>query len=90
VLFAALPDLSAGFSMENPVKNTRRKPKLEAPRPAPVRLVQIPAAVDADGEPRIALEVLPHPGSVSRRPTLLMFASMAAALASKRMLEGTR
>jgi hypothetical protein len=55
-----------------------------------VRLVQIPAAVDADGEPRIALEVLPHPGSVSRRPTLLMFASMAAALASKRMLEGTR
>jgi hypothetical protein len=71
------------------VKNTRKKRKSEAPRPTPVRLVQIPAAVDADGEPRIALEVLPHPGSMSRRPVLMMFASMAAALASKRSLEGS-
>jgi hypothetical protein len=72
------------------VKTTRKKRKPEAPRPAPVRLVQIPAAVDADGEPRIALEVLPRPGSMSRRPTLLMFASMAAALASKREMEAAR
>jgi hypothetical protein len=79
-----------GFSMEKPVKTTRKKRKLEAPRVAPVRLVQIPAAVDADGEPRIALEVLPQPGSMSRRPVLMMFASMAAALASKRELEATR
>jgi hypothetical protein len=76
--------------MENPVKNTRKKHKPEAPRFAPVRLVQIPAAVDADGEPRIALEVLPYPGSVSRRPMLMMFASMAAALDSKRQMEGRR
>jgi hypothetical protein len=54
------------------------------------RVVFIPNAVDEDGEPRVALEVPPRPGSVSRRPALLLFASMAAALASKRMLEGTR
>jgi hypothetical protein len=72
------------------VKTTRKKRIAEAPRFAPVRLVYVPAAVDTDGEPRIALEVLPQPGSVSRRPTLLMFASMAAALASKRNMEGQR
>jgi hypothetical protein len=76
--------------MEKPVKSTRKKRKPEAPRLAPVRLVQIPAAVDADGEPRIALEVLPRPGSVSRRPVLMMFGSMAAALASKREMEAAR
>jgi hypothetical protein len=76
--------------MEKPVKTTRKKGKPEASRSAPVRLVQIPAAVDADGEPRIALEVLPQPGSVFRRPVLMMFASMAAALASKREMEAAR
>jgi hypothetical protein len=76
--------------MEKPVKTTRKKRKAEALRVAPVRLVQIPAAVDADGEPRVALEVLPHPGSMSRRPVLMMFASMTAALASKREMEAAR
>jgi hypothetical protein len=74
--------------MEKPVKTTRKKRKPEAPRSAAVRLVQVPAAVDADGEPRIALEVLPHPGSMSRRPVLMMFTTMAAALASKQRMEG--
>lgn len=79
-----------GFSKENPVKNTRKKTILAAPRYTPVRLVHVPAAVDADGEPRIALEVPPRPGSMTRRPVLVMFATMAAALASKRELEASR
>ncbi|MBP0446705.1 hypothetical protein J8J14_18165 [Roseomonas sp. SSH11] len=55
-----------------------------------VRLVHIPAAVDADSEPRVALEVPPRPGTQQRRPVLLMFASMAAALAGKRAMEASR
>jgi hypothetical protein len=74
--------------MEKPVKTTRKKRKPEAPDFAPARVVYIPNAVDNDGEPRVALEVPPRPGSMSRRPTLLMFASMAAALASKQRMEG--
>jgi hypothetical protein len=54
------------------------------------RVVYIPNAVDADGEPRVALEVPPRPGSVSRRPVLMVFATMAAALNGKRMMEGAR
>lgn len=72
---------------------TTTKPRRSSPRPctvAPIRLVHIPAAVDADGEPRIALEVPPRPGAQQRRPVLLMFASMAAALAGKREMEATR
>ena len=77
--------------MEIPVKNTR---KIRTPQVCPfvpsVRLVHIPNAVDPDGEPRVALEVPPGPGTLSRRPVLLMFASMAAALDSKRSMEGHR
>jgi hypothetical protein len=72
---------------------TSLKPRRSKPRPcaqAPIRLVHIPAAVDADGEPRVALEVPPRPGAQQRRPALLMFASMAAALAGKREMEGMR
>jgi hypothetical protein len=53
----------------------------------PPRLVLIPGAHDAAGEPRIALEVPPQPGAFPRRPTLQMFASVAAALSAKRSLE---
>ena len=70
------------------MKDTRKKSYPDVPRVASVRLVHIPAAVDADGEPRVALEVPPRPGAVSRRPMLVVFASMAAALASKRSMEG--
>ncbi len=69
-----------------------RRPRrlLAQPTTATIRLVHIPNAADADGEPRVALEVPPKPGSVNRRPVLLMFASMAAALDSKRSMEGHR
>lgn len=56
----------------------------------PIRLVHIPNAADADGEPRIALEVPPGPGTLNRRPVLLMFATVSAALAGKRKLEERR
>jgi hypothetical protein len=56
----------------------------------PIRLVHIPNATDADGEPRIALELPLRPDSLSRRPMLMMFASIAAALDSKRQMEGQR
>jgi len=72
---------------------TTTKPRRSTPRVstlAPIRLVHIPAAVDADGEPRVALEVPPRPGMQQRRPVLLMFASMAAALDGKRAMEGAR
>ena len=77
--------------MEIPVK-TNRKSRAAKVRPFTpmVRLVRIPNAHDADGEPRIALEVPPYPGAVSRRPVLMMFANMTAALDIKRSLEGRR
>ena len=65
----------------------QRRSKAAQPRTSPIRLVQIPNAADADGEPRVALEMPPVPGALSRRPVLLMFVSMAAALATKRSLE---
>jgi hypothetical protein len=77
--------------MENPVKTTHKLRTAQVRSIPPiVRLVHIPNATDADGEPRVALEVPPSPGALSRRPMLLMFASMAAALDSKRVLEGHR
>ncbi|WP_424135144.1 hypothetical protein [Roseomonas chloroacetimidivorans] len=71
------------------MKRTRKKSIPSKPA-LPIRLVHIPAAVDADGEPRVALEVPPRPGAQQRRPVLLMFASMAAALAGKREMEARR
>jgi hypothetical protein len=74
--------------MQKKTTTTKRRRVKAAPIScAPVRLVHVPNAIDPDGEPRIALEVLPRPGSVSRRPALVMFASMAAALAGKRAME---
>jgi hypothetical protein len=73
------------------VKNTRKKRSAKTLSYTPMaRLVQIPNAHDADGEPRVALELPPRPGSVSRRPILMMFTTMAAALASKRTLEAAQ
>jgi hypothetical protein len=77
--------------MENPVKTTHKLRTAQVRSVPPiVRLVHIPNATDADGEPRVALEVPPGPGTLSRRPVLLMFATMAAALASKQSMEGQR
>ncbi|MBB5695518.1 hypothetical protein FHS87_003577 [Roseomonas pecuniae] len=68
-------------------KRTKRRTKA-APAGCPfIRLVHVPNALDADGEPRVALELPPSPGAVSRRPALLMFASIAAALTHKRQAE---
>ncbi len=61
---------------------------LPQPAAAPIRLVHIPNAIDPDGEPKVALEVPPKPGALNRRPVLMMFASLSAALAEKREMEG--
>jgi hypothetical protein len=73
--------------MEKPVKTRQSKPRPEALRFRPVRLVHMPA-MEANGEPRIALEVPPRPGSASRRAALIVFGSMAMALSAKREIEG--
>jgi hypothetical protein len=77
-------------TMQKHTTTKRKRDKVAPIAHTPIRLVHIPNAMDADGEPRVALEVLPRPGSVSRRPMLMMFASIAAALDSKRTMEGQR
>lgn len=56
----------------------------------PIRLIQIPAALNADGEPRAMLEVPPAPGAVRRVPDILTFRTMGEAIAAKRRLEASR
>ncbi len=51
----------------------------------PIRLQLMQDALDGDGEPRAALLLPPKPG---RRPVLMMFSTIAAAVAVKRSLEG--
>lgn len=53
---------------------------------APITLTLLPDAPDADGEPRAALAVPPAPGC--RRGVLLVFASVALAVAEKSRREG--
>lgn len=55
---------------------------------APIRITYIPNAVDADGEQRVALEVPAKPGDVFRRAALMVFPSIAAAVAAKAAMEG--
>lgn len=56
----------------------------------PIRLIAVPNALDADGAPRAALLVPPAPDALNRRPALRFFASVTAAIAAKRVLEGSR
>ncbi|MCG7360824.1 hypothetical protein MHZ93_06120 [Roseomonas sp. ACRSG] len=66
------------------------KAKVQQASAEPIRLIQVPNALDANGTPRAALLVPPAPDAVSRRPIIKMFASVAAAIAAKRNLEGGR
>jgi hypothetical protein len=54
----------------------------------PITLTLLPDAPDADGLPRAGLVVPPAPSSTSRRPILLLFGTVAAALAEKTRMEG--
>ncbi|MFT8243959.1 hypothetical protein [Roseomonas sp. BN140053] len=54
--------------------------------PAPIRLHLLPDAPDASGEPRAAL-LVPPSHTLTRRPALRVFATVAAAIAAKRLLE---
>ena len=53
----------------------------------PIRLCLMPQALDRDGEPRAALVVPPTPSRYDRRTVILLFPSVAAALAAKRGME---
>ena len=55
--------------------------------PAPIRLLQLRDAPDAQGELRIGLLVPPRAGSASTRPVLHVYATVSAAVAAKRALE---
>lgn len=55
--------------------------------PTPIRLQMLSDAPDEDGEPQCGLLVPPSPSSVSRRPILVLFANVAAAIEAKRGLE---
>ncbi|WP_424140013.1 hypothetical protein [Roseomonas chloroacetimidivorans] len=57
-------------------------------RPDPIKLHLLPDAPDADGLPRAGLVVPPGAKNPSRRPILLLFGSLAAALAEKSKMEG--
>jgi hypothetical protein len=59
---------------------------MPAPLP-PIRLHLMPEALDRDGEPRAALVVPPTPSRYDRRTIVLLFPSVAAALAAKRGME---
>jgi hypothetical protein len=68
-----------------------RKPrKAQKASAEPIRLIEVPNALDANGTPRAALLVPPAADAVSRRPIIRMFASVAAAIAAKRNMEGSR
>jgi hypothetical protein len=53
-----------------------------------VKLIELPTNRDVEGEPRIAVHIIPPATAIDRRPLLLVFGSMAGALALKRSLEG--
>ncbi|MCR0980629.1 hypothetical protein [Roseomonas populi] len=73
--------------MQKTTRIKKRRVKAAPTIYAPIKLLHIPAALDAAGEPRVMLEVPPRPGSVTRRPMLHAFASVAAALAAKAEME---
>lgn len=54
---------------------------------APIRLLQLRDAPDAEGEPRAGLLLPPRAGSASTRPIVQVYESVGAALQAKRMLE---
>lgn len=58
-------------------------------RPALIKLHLLEDARDAEGVPRAGLLVPPPPSSVSRRPVLVIFASIAAAVAEKARMESS-
>ncbi len=62
----------------------RFTPRHADPTP-PIRLLLLPDAADPDGTPRAAL-LLPDPRT-GMRPVLRAFPTLAAALATKRMME---
>jgi hypothetical protein len=88
------PDLNPQFRRrwaEPALKPSKpRKAKVQQASAEPIRLIDVPNALDANGTPRAALLVPPAPDAVSRRPIIRMFASVAAAIAAKRHLEGSR
>ena len=54
---------------------------------APVRLLRLCDAPDAEGEARTALLLPPQAGSASTRPIVQVYESVGAALQAKRLLE---
>ena len=58
--------------------------------PETIKLHLLPDALDGNGEPRAGLLIPPAPSSPARRPVLLVFTTLAAALAEKRTREGAR
>ncbi|MDJ0391072.1 hypothetical protein QMO56_23455 [Roseomonas sp. E05] len=64
-----------------PTSTPKRSPSLPS-----IKLHLLLDAPDPDGLPRAALEIPPSPGR-NRRPTLLLFASIPAALAAKQRME---
>ncbi|RKK03315.1 hypothetical protein EBE87_25925 [Pseudoroseomonas wenyumeiae] len=55
-----------------------------------VKLIELPTNRDAEGEPRVAVHIIPPATAIDRRPLLRVFGSLAGALALKRSLEGSR
>lgn len=55
---------------------------------SPIRVLLLPDAPHADGEPRAALQHPPKIGAMDRRPVLQLFATLGAALKAKQRMEG--
>jgi hypothetical protein len=60
------------------------------PLAEPIKLIEIPYALNAEGSPRAALLVPPMPAALDRRPVRRVFDSLGAAIAAKRMMEASR
>jgi hypothetical protein len=66
----------------------RRRRKIPVQLGPVVRLIELPMNRDAEGEPRVAVQITPPPSAIDRRPLLRVFGSLGGALALKRSLEG--
>ena len=55
--------------------------------PPPIKLTMLSDALDADGQPRCGLLMPPPASTPGRRPVLVIFSSLTAALDVKRSME---
>jgi hypothetical protein len=79
------PDLNRQFR-----RRWTETPIASRVKPEPIKLIEIPYALNAEGSPRAALLVPPMPAALDRHPVRRVFDSLGAAIAAKRMMEASQ